>query len=144
VSVLILLCYQGTIKFGNPKDLVFGYTFGTHFFIYFFNYRSLRNFKVYLFWASFGVIHFYLFLVLKDESAFRMVEGHATTGLRNTISLLIVFQILRIISLNVQNQEFVAVSKSKTDLFDERPINFLDFLIFLVYLGAAVGLAMWK
>ena len=67
------------------------------------------------------------------------VRGHSATGLRNTILLLLLFQVLRFISVSTQGQELVCPSKgSRTDLFDERKVTFIDFFLFVVYIGTSI------
>ncbi len=97
---------------------------------------------VYLIWAIFGLLHFVGYLFLKDDPALEMVHRHSAVGLRNTLILLFIFQLLRLISVNFQHQEFVAVARSKTDTFDERRITIVDFLIFIIYFGVMLGLNM--
>src|SRR5215831_12584308 len=110
------------------KSIIFFYAFFTQFFLYGFCYKSLRNLTVYFIWIIFGLLHFYLYIILKNDPTLQMVRGHAATPLRNTIPLLILFQILRFLSANIQGQELVSPSKGgTTDLFDERRVNWLDF-----------------
>jgi hypothetical protein len=121
-----------------------GYTIGTHLFIYLFNYHSLRNLSVYLIWIFFGVGHFIAFMYLKDYDQLRMVKGHAANGLKGTIILLVIFQILRIISLNIQHQELVAPNRGGgIDIFEERSVNWLDYILFVIYMACGIGLVVW-
>jgi hypothetical protein len=140
ISICVFTTGVYTIGSANFKTVLFLYTFGTHFFLYLFNYRSLRNLTVYLIWILFGVIQLIAYFHLKDDSSLKMINGHAARGLRDTIILLIVFQVLRIISLNVQHQELVSPSRGGIDLYDERQVNWFDNLLFIVYMGCGVGL----
>ena len=116
----------------------------TQFFLYFFNYQSLRNLTSFIIWMIFGVYHLILYFLLKNEVGLQMVNGHTATPLRNTVFILLLFQILRIGSLNVQHQEFVALSRgSNVDLFDERRFTIIDVIILFLFIGAIVGLAVW-
>lgn len=81
----------------------------------------------------------FAFFQLKDNPELQNPRGHSATGLRNTIILLLLFQILRIISLKIQKQELVAPTRgSATDLFDERKITFTDFFLFTIYFVATI------
>lgn len=123
----------------TQRDILFGYAFGTQFFFYFFNYKSLRNLTVYVFWVVVGIIHLYFYFQLKDNQALLNVRGHSATGLRNTLVLLLLFQVLRFISAKTQGQELVCPSKgSRTDLFDDRRITVIDFVLFVVYIGSTL------
>ncbi|QEK51096.1 hypothetical protein FYC62_04960 [Pedobacter aquae] len=65
-----------------------------------------------------------------------MGNSNAALGLRNVFILLIVFQVLRFVNIKIQKQEFVAPSRgSNVDVFDNRKINYIDYISFLVYLA---------
>ncbi len=121
------------------RNLIFGYALLSQLALYVFCYKSLRNLTVFIVWVFIGLFHLYLYYHLKDETTLQLLKGHSTTPLRNTISLLFIFQVLRFISLKVQHQELVSPSKGfTTDLFDERKVNWFDFILFLVYCGYAI------
>jgi hypothetical protein len=133
----LLLFYVFEIE----KDFIFGYALLTQLFLYIVCYRSLRNLTVYFLWIGIGLFHFYLYQIFKDDPTLQMLRGHAAMPLRNTIPLLLIFQILRFLSLKIQGQELVSPSKgSATDLFDERKVNWLDIVFFFTYLGCLIGL----
>jgi hypothetical protein len=124
------------------KEVLFVYTILTHLFIYVFNYKSLRNLSVYLIWLLFGISHFVIYAILKEGYSLETEQvGGAVLGLRNTIILLVIFQILRVLSLNIQHQELVAPARGNTtDIFDERRVNWLDNFLFVIYVACAFGL----
>lgn len=123
----------------TQRDILLGYTLGTQLFLYFFNYKSLRNLTVYSFWIAVGFLHLFFYFQLRENTMLQNVRGHSATGLRNTIILLLLFQVLRFISARTQGQELVCPSKgSRTDLFDDRKITFIDFILFVVYIGTAM------
>lgn len=139
VLTMILLFYFGHSSAKTQRSIVFAYGFGTQLFLYILNYKSLRNLKVYLFWIIVGCFHLYVHLMLKNNPLLRSINGHAATGLRNTLFLLVLFQFLRIISLKIQCKELVSPGNaSTTDLFDERLITLLDFGLFAVYMTTAI------
>lgn len=137
LTFVIYYYYLNSIEDKTKHDLVFGYTIGTHFFIYSFNYKSLRNLTVYFFWLIVGIIHLYLYFQLNNNIALYYLNSNSATGLRNTIILLFIFQILRLVSFVSQDQELVCPSKgnNRKDFFDERRITDIDFLLFLAYFG---------
>jgi hypothetical protein len=100
------------------------------------DYRALRNMSYYLCWVVIAMVHFILYMNLKDDLSFQKVNGSAIKGLQNTIFLLIIFQILRFANLKIQHQELVAPSKGGVDIFDERNVNFLDYISFIIHIGA--------
>jgi hypothetical protein len=90
-----------------------------------------------------ALAHLLLYFQLKDNPELQNVRGHAATGLRNTIILLLLYQVLRIISVNTQKQELVAPTRGgTTDIFEGRRITFIDFVLFTVYFATAIILNM--
>lgn len=123
------------------RSLLLFYTMGTQLLLYLLNYKSLRNLKVYLIWIFISLLHLFAFYQLKNRLELQNVHGHAANGLRNTIFLLLLYQVLRITSLKTQKQELVApVRGSTTDLFEGRSITFIDFALFVVYFAAIIVL----
>ena len=123
----------------NNRTLLLFYTLGTQLLLYLLNYKSLRNLTVYLIWIFIAIAHLFAFFQLKDNPELQNVRGHAATGLRNTIILVLLYQILRITSLKTQKQELVAPTRGgTTDIFEGRKITFTDFALFAVYFATAI------
>lgn len=138
VLSIFLLTYSIENKYDH-RGLLFFYGFGTQFFIYGFQYRALRNFNYFLIWVLIAIIHFYIFLVLKNFPELELVESHAAAGLRSTIFSLLLFQFLRFISLKIQHKELVVPAKnSRYDILDERKVTIVDGICFLVFIAATV------
>ncbi|WP_316846370.1 hypothetical protein [Pedobacter psychrodurus] len=111
--------------------------------MYFGLYTSLRNFKAYILWLSFGVVHLILFLCFRGNPSIEMYRGNPTVGLLNTVILLMLFQLLRYLSLKFQHREFVAPAKGGgPDLFENKKVTFADFVIFVIYMGSWFGLTV--
>jgi hypothetical protein len=111
--------------------------------MYFGLYTSLRNFKAYLLWICFSVMHIILFFCFRGNPTIEIYRGSPTTGLLNTIILLILFQLLRYLSLKLQNREFVAPPKGGgPDLFENKKVSFTDFAILVIYMGSWFGLTI--
>ena len=139
ISLILWYYFENVTSNKTRRDILFSYSFGTQFFLYGLNYKSLRNLLVYIFWIVIGLIHLFIYFQLKDVAMFQRPGGHLATGLRNTIILLLFFQVLRFISLKTQGQELVCPSKySKTDIFDDREVTQVDFFLFIVYIGATI------
>ena len=101
-------------------------------------YASLRNLTFYLIWFFFASIH--LMFYAKSDHVASVANGNISSGLKITVILLIIFQVLRFISLKWQHQEFVMPSKSEKDIMEERKVSIIDKVIFAVYMGAWMGL----
>lgn len=106
-------------------------------------YKSLRNMSVFVAWNVIGFLHLGMYVYLKNDWSLRLLLGGVIENFKYTNLLLCVFQLLRIISLKVQNKELVGapIKGSSTDIFDEREVNFLDLLLFLIYLACFTMLA---
>ena len=141
-TIVIYAIISIAVFFNLTKNILSNYTILTCVFIYLFNYKSLRNLSVYLIWLLFGVGQLVGYLYLKEDNSLLMPQGgSAALGLRNIFILLIVFQLLRVISLNIQNQEFVAPTRGGAiDIFEERRVSWLDYLLFAIYMACAFGL----
>lgn len=118
------------------NDVSFLYPFGTQVFLYSFQYRALRNLSVYFFWICIGLLHLTFYFLLRIHPM-NNITGISIQGFRNTIILLLLYQVLRFISAKTQGMELVCPSKSGTDFFDERRVTFIDFILFALYIGTA-------
>ena len=142
ISIWLYFLYANLESVEKKKDILFWYPYGTQLFLYFVNYRSLRNSSVYAIWFIISLIHYYFYLNLNSDPLLEGVKAHAATGLRNTVILLSLFQVLRIISLKIQGVELVCPSKSRTDLFEERDVTIIDFILFVIYIFFLVMLGL--
>lgn len=144
VYIIISLIVGLVLIFGSSetkRSIIVIYGIGTHLFLYLFNYKSLRNLKVFGFWFLTGLVHLCLYLLLRDDPELMHTQVHASIAFRDTIILLILFQVLRFVSLQVQNEELVCPSKgSYTDALDNRRITFIDSFCLVVYMAALVAL----
>ena len=119
------------------NEILIIYATSTQFVIYFFLYVSLRNFRTYLIWFSFSFIHLLIYFLIRNSDAVQMQRGAAVSPMKNTIILLLVFQLLRFISLKLQNREFVVPPKGGgKDLIENKSISATDYLILLIYIGS--------
>jgi len=141
----IFLLSYGAINKIHLKEILSFYGFGTQFFIYGSQYRALRNFNYFLIWTVIGIIHFCIFLSIKDSVELAFVNGHASLGLRSTLITLLLFQFLRYLSLKIQRKELVVPAKNgKTDLLDERKITVADTIFFLIFIGVTMFFLVTK
>lgn len=124
----------------DVKALINGYGFATPLFLYFFNYRSLRNLYVFMYWIGVSMLHLYLYYKFKGDLLFDYGRTSALLPLRNTMILLVLFQLLRWISRLVSGLELVALSKSETDIWNERRTNTIDKICFIVFFAVVLFL----
>lgn len=139
LSLTLVLFYFFLYSENNQTkhEIIFGYTLSTQLLIYPFCHKSLRNLKVYFIWLLIGIMHLYLYFLLKDDPTLIMPRGHATFQLKNTLLLLIIYQVLRFLSLKIQKQEFVCPERGlKTDVLGERKPNWLDITLSFIYFSA--------
>jgi len=135
VFSFFLYIYFDVTKKPNIYILIY-YTFLTHFWLISFDYRALRKLNYYSIWLLLGIIHFVIYLKIKDNSAYTFVKGHAASGFRTTLILLLFFQFVRFLSFEVQVMDYVSPSKSgKMDMFNEREYTKWDILFSFVLFG---------
>ncbi|MBS1531495.1 MAG: hypothetical protein JSU01_14400 [Bacteroidetes bacterium] len=120
---------------GYAQFMIFIYAFILQLCLYLFMYGHLRNFRCYLIWFGFSIIHLAMYFVMKGDERLQMARGNPAVLLRNTFVLLLVFQLLRFISLKTQRMELVAPNKSSEDDFDHRKITIIDKALFLAYMA---------
>jgi len=136
ISILLCILYLNS-DWHLRKNILVGYGIGTQLSLFFVLYTSLRNLKSYLIWCCFGFFHLAVYFTLKNDPDLQMPSGNAATCLRNTIVLILLFQVLRYISLKLQHREFVAPAYGGgKDLFENKKVGFIDFLIFILYYGS--------
>ena len=143
ISILVLYYYWDRGKLEENSQLIIFYSISTQLYLYLFNYRSLRNFKVYLIWFIIGLLHLFFYFQLKDLDSVQMINGNASQGLRNTVLMLVLFQALRFVSLKIQNLELVPADRSGFNDLDERIISMVDYILFVIYFGMTAFLAMY-
>ncbi len=114
------------VEFGNRKPIVF-YSFGLYFFTLFFNYGALRNLNLWLIWMGFSIIQIGIYY----KHGLNNTDWPAINGLRNFWIFLIIFQVLRWLSIKLQNKDFVTIGRTQTDFFDDRKITFWDRILFI-------------
>lgn len=134
-----LSCYfVNELNVDTKASAIFMYGLGTHLTLYMFCYKSLRNLTVFAIWILFGLLHLLAYFNLQDDIALQMFNGYSTTPLRNTIPLLIFYQVLRLVSLKTRGQELVVPNKiSRTDMFNERQPTWADFVYLFVFWTAS-------
>jgi hypothetical protein len=134
--IFILYIYLGPDK-TKITFLIF-YVTSLQLLNYLLNYTLLRNLRSYFIWCVFGIIHICLYFFLRSSHFYDGARGL----LLNTIVLLFLYQILRIISLKIQKQELAMPTKDYKDLFGNRQVTFLDFVLFMIYYGSFYGLTI--
>ncbi len=140
VFSFFLYVYFDVTKKPNINFLMY-YTFITHFWLIGFDYRALRKLNYYIIWLLIGIIHFVIYLKIKDNSAYAFVKGHAADGFKTTIIVLIFFQFIRLLSFEVQGLDYVSPPRSgKMDMYNEREYTGWD--IFLTMILIAIPLLL--
>jgi hypothetical protein len=135
VFSFFLYIYFDVTKKPNIYILMY-YTFLTHFWLIGFDYRALRKLNYYILWLLIGIIHFVIYLKIKDNSAYAFVKGHAANGFRTSLILLFSFQFVRLLCFEVQRMDYVFPSKSdKMDMYNEREYTKWDILFAFFLLG---------
>ncbi|RFZ95117.1 hypothetical protein D0C36_06205 [Mucilaginibacter conchicola] len=138
ISALIFLIVFDDLSSKSSENLVVNYTLVTQVFLVLGNYRSLRNFLVYLIWVLYALGHLFFYLSIN-------ISHHSNLYiLRNTVFVLIAYQVIRVINLNIQHQEYIIPNRYGRDRYDNRPPNVLDFLTFFLLIGSIIGPMAWR
>jgi hypothetical protein len=147
IYTVLTICTCYLLYIHPPYDIkpwITFYGFGTPLFLYFFNYRSLRNFYVFVFWSTVCILHLYLFFQFKDDVLYDYARSSALLPFRNTLILLVLFQLLRWLSRTVSGLELVGLSKSRTDVWEGRKPNTIDVLCFIVFFAVTIFLDTYE
>ena len=139
-AVIISFCIWGNARVA-PMALII-YAVSTQLGGYFFMYKAIRDFTIYLICFGFAVIHVLLYFLFKGNPNLEMVRGNPSPMLIDSIILLVLFQILRYLSLKIQKREFVVPSRGGgKDLFDNIAPSATDYTLFVIYFASWYGLA---
>ena len=103
--------------------------------MYLFNYKSLRKLNVWLIWISLSLLHIILHSKIGNIDKFQYYRGSASQYLNYTWIFLLLFQLLRIVSLRFQKIELVAPNKGALDIWDNRKLTLIDTVCFIIYFG---------
>lgn len=122
-------------KSETQDNYIYFYAISTQLLLYPFFYLSMRNLKVFLFCIAVGVSHLCLYYLLKENASLIDLQNNTIISLRNTLILLVIFQILRYISLKTQKQELVCEGKNRNgfDVFNTRKTTRIDSILEITY-----------
>lgn len=132
IAIGICLCFSiyfliiEPVEFKTRKPIVI-YSFALYFFTLFFNYKPLRNLNLWIIWIALSIIQIGIYY----KHGLNNVDWPAINGLRNFWIYLVIFQILRWLSIKLQTKEFITLSKMQTDLYDDRVFKFWDYVLFI-------------
>jgi hypothetical protein len=109
--------------------------------LYFLGYKALRNMTFFLAWFAIALVQLFIYWLIKDIAVLEMHRPPAGVGFRNTVPLLLLFQLLRFISLKIQGIELIMPPRiDQKDEHDNRYGTFFDFIFFLTYFSAMLYL----
>ncbi|WCT11505.1 hypothetical protein [Mucilaginibacter jinjuensis] len=128
----------------DKQELIIIYISSPSLFLYFFFHKSLRNFKSYLIWIGFAVFHIILFFAFESKPQLHEFDGKPPLIFFNTIMALLLFQLLRYLSIIIQHKEFILPTKGEgKDLFEVRKPTWVDNLLFVTYMAIWVTVSIF-
>ncbi len=139
IATFVFICFDRWGAQSNKVEFLITYALVPQLANYWINYRSLANFKSYLIWFGYSVIHVILYFFLLNDPYYK----DARQILLNTIVLMSLYQLLRLISIKLQRQELAMPTKDYKDMFSNRAVTFLDFILFVIYSGSFMGLTIF-
>lgn len=105
-------------------------------------FRNLRNVKYFIVWTIIGLIQLLVYFVIKDNPDFLFPRGTGLSGLKSLLPVLIIFQILRQISLKVYNREMIiSIRHFRMTMYEEednRDMTWIEVLFSLILLASAI------
>jgi len=107
--------YSG-ISVSIIRTMVMLYSIGLVYFFYFNHYKVLTNTKVYLTWLGVAIIQFLIYYKCRSRSDLMSNYGMILTPLRSLFVFLILYQILRQVSLYFNHKEPVMMSRNEFNL----------------------------
>ncbi|SFB66298.1 hypothetical protein SAMN04487891_10119 [Flagellimonas taeanensis] len=136
-SILIYLIITLIIYFDSygliTRNIVLFYSYLTPLCLYLFNYKSLRKFNVWVIWFFISLFHIILYHEISGIPKYMFYRGPASNSLKFTWLFLLLFQLLRIVSIKFQRLELVAPNKGSLDIWDNRKLTFIDNICFVIF-----------
>ncbi len=135
IGIYLIITFVLFFIFERDSEYILAYCVISQIGLYLFYYKALRNLTFYLLCLGIGGLHLVLFnLILADHQSTLTLIQYAS-NLRNTLPLLVLFQILRCLNLLIQDQELVSPQRSSfKDMHDKRYVMPTDYLFFVVYI----------
>ena len=130
------------IEIGKVKTLTNFYFFMIPLLLIGLMFRNLRDTRFYIIWTIVGLIQLFIFFLVKDNPDFYFPRGTAFDGLKALLPVLIMFQILRQISLRVYKREMViSIRQYRMSWYEEeesRNMTWIEVLFSMILLGTSI------
>jgi len=143
ICLLLWVCYNFNLV---PLEIIKSCTF-----VYFFIlplilisllFRNLRNLKYYSFWIIIGLIQLLIYYCSKDNHDFFLARGTGLVSLKVLLPVLIMFQLLRQISLKVYKQEMIiSIRHYRMNFYEEeekRNMTWMEVLFSLILFATTI------
>lgn len=149
LTIHLLIClflwtiYEyGLIEIGKVKALTNFYFFMIPLLLIGLLFRNLRNTRFYIIWTIVGLIQLFIYFLVKDNPEFYFPRGTAFDGLKALLPVLIMFQILRQISLKVYKREMIiSIRHYRMSWYEEeekRNMTLIEVLFSLILFGTSI------
>ncbi|MCH2235610.1 MAG: hypothetical protein MK078_15320 [Crocinitomicaceae bacterium] len=134
--LIISLVVFGILFLVNSEEIykvLLGYTLLTQMTIYGVFYRSLRYLKFNLYWLLIAFLHAVAYYFLKDDPYLQSDKIDVTIDLLFTGAFVLLFNLLRLVTVLIMRSEFETNFAYGSSLFDERKLNVGEWIAFVVY-----------
>jgi hypothetical protein len=143
ICLLLWICYNfQLVSLKIIKSCIFDYFLILPFILIFLLFRNLRNIKFYFFWFIFGLLQLLVYYNAKDNTDFFFARGTGLVSLKILLPVLIMFQILRQISLIVYKQEMIlSLRHFRMSFYEEeenRNMTWMEVLFSLILYATAI------
>jgi hypothetical protein len=130
---LCVIYWFSVVSVGIIGTMVILYSIGLVYFFYFNHYKVLTNTKVYLTWLGVASVQFLIYYGFRSRSDLMSTYGTILTPLRSLFVFLVLYQILRQVSLYFDHKEPVMMSRNEFNLTSlEYAATLLIFIISLL------------
>lgn len=145
VTVTILLWYYVFMESDERmRKVVLGYAVITQIQVYVLGYKSLRSALSWSLWLLVGVFHLLLYFGMKNDHFATMYGSNAATPLRNTLVMVVLFQVLRYVSFNIQRRDLICPARGGRDMLGEVNTTKADLVLFAFYHIVLFGLMLFE
>lgn len=142
VYAALTICFFLKYQFGHIESkagVLLLYVMGTQFCLIFGLYTSIRNFRSYLIWLFFSLLHVAMYFIFRHNPKFKFWQGNPLTSLLITVAILLLYQILRILSLKIQQREFYTPGRGY-DWITGKKVSYTDYFLFGIWFLTMVTL----
>jgi hypothetical protein len=143
ICLFLWVCYNyDLVPLGKIKSWTHAYFFILPLILIGLLFRNLRNLKYYWIWMIIGLIQLIIYHYAKDNFDFFFARGTGLLGLKALLPVLIIFQLLRQISLKVYKQEMIiSIRQFRMTFYEEeenRNMTWIEVIFSMILFATSI------